>query len=157
MLTTQKMHIEKARMATLAGDYEDALRITNFLIEKNPFDVESLILKGNTMELLLADDIEISDEVRQELSGQARSCYERALSIEPENIFALKDLADHLNEKELRQDALLLYEKLVPLLQGKKDLADELEEANIAIYEINQFLNNKLDFRKPPTLGMPEN
>lgn len=137
------MHIEKARMATLAGDYEDALRITNFLIEKNQSDIESLILKGNTIELLLADDIEISDEVREDLSNQARSCYERVLSIEPENIFAFKDLADHLNDKEIKQDALLLYEKLVQLLQDKKELVNELEEVAIAICEIKQFLNDK--------------
>jgi tetratricopeptide (TPR) repeat protein len=129
--------IEDARMASLSGDYQAALEIIDVVLEKFPLDIEALRLKGNTIELkVLAEMTPVSTSVRAVEIAAARDCYEKILEQEPNDLQALRDLADHVKNFGRRADAIVRFRELIDLLRDEaalgrdvqEDLADAIEE-----------------------------
>lgn len=134
-------NLELARMSTLSGDYPAALKIIDLLIRQSPNDIDALLLKGNTLELQLSSESEQSAHY-VDLLNTARACYEKVLSLDPDNSFALKDLADHYGSNGEVEKALSLYRKLIGSLNHRVSLGenvnDELEEARAEYLELQK-------------------
>lgn len=129
-------YLEQAKSLTLAGEYQSAIEIVDDIIKDNPKDIEALRFKGNTLELqVLAEraqmDLDASaDDARL---ATARTFYKAILEIEPDNITALKDLADNLKLSGDILSSAQVYDQLIEELGNRiscgANLKYELSEA----------------------------
>lgn len=124
--------LERAKVATLSGDYGESLRIVDLVLRNEPKNTEALCLKGNTLELMVfAEQLDVplvgSVEIDSRLLA-ARECYEMALAIDPVNGRAMRDLADHLKDVGQTIAALNLYDQLVNLLRGRVAIGEQVDD-----------------------------
>lgn len=105
----------------IQGHYDAALEILEGLLKEGPFDVVSLRLKGNLLELKEMDLLEYSG--RRLASSPhylaARACYERILEVDPGNVRALIDLGDHYRNLDANDKAVEYYSEAMHALQQK--------------------------------------
>lgn len=126
--------LENARMAALSGEIDTALKMLECLLKKHPGNIDAMRLKGNSMELRVLSYMGSVplDEIRNELS-LIRGCYEEILKIKPDDLMAMKDLADHSKNFGDKAEAIALYKSLIVFLQDEaskgKDVHEELAEA----------------------------
>lgn len=127
--------LERARLASLSGDYLEALNEVGIWLRSHPDDVRALLLKGNTLELdaysILTEGL--SFENCPQLHA-AKLCYEQVLEIEPCNTDAMTDLANlakgarryHESAVLLRSALLLLREQNAH--ESVRETEEELKE-----------------------------
>lgn len=135
------MLLEKARyMATITGQYSEAIEVVNTLFAVNGEDIDALKLKGNILDLsalgLIKDNM--LREGRQQFE-EARTYYEQILKLDTNNIPALVDMGDYWRRSEKPEMALAYYGKAINLLkQGFYYISrnDEIEEAFYAKSEL---------------------
>ncbi len=124
---------EEAWGLGIQGYYDAALQILEDLLKEDPFDVVSLRLKGNFLELKEMDLLEYS--VKKLISSAdylaARKCYETILKADPGNVKAHIDLGDHYRNLDANDKSLEYYREAVRLLQQKpkdEDWKEDVEE-----------------------------
>jgi tetratricopeptide (TPR) repeat protein len=126
--------LEEAKMAALSGDYENALRITESVLNHFPDDIDVLRLKGNIIELWISAEFDAISSMERDIQLKlARACYEKILTLDSKNILVLRDLADHLKDLGEKSGASVLYKKLISILYidsaSGRDVNNELREA----------------------------
>jgi tetratricopeptide (TPR) repeat protein len=122
--------LEDARVFSLQGDYEAALRVVNDVLQNAPGCVDALRLKGNVLELKAFDESEHSSKPLALCADYiaARECYEAILSEHPENVLAHLDLADHFKNLDAFDKALQLYASALTALQATSVVVEQFEE-----------------------------
>jgi tetratricopeptide (TPR) repeat protein len=124
--------LEQARMAILSGDYFEGLHLVESLLRNCHSDAEALCLKGNALELLVFSERQSEPNIQSasydERLIQARQCFEKALSLNPKDTHAMRDLADHLKGTGDKASALKLYEQLIDLLSVQLALGEAVED-----------------------------
>lgn len=130
--------IEKVRLTSLSGDYPAALDQLKVRLASHPEDIQALILLGNTLELQAyssSRQAELSFKNCTQL-GEAKFCYDRVLSLQPNNLDAMTDLANLFKEAGQYESCLALLKEaqLLLLTDGNeerlKELADEIREVS---------------------------
>lgn len=121
--------LEVARMATLSGDYDGALSLIEIFLGQNPDDIDALRLKGNTIELKVLSQMEVSAPASHSTEiSNAKACYENILKREPNDLLTLKDIADHYKNFGSKEDAIAYYEKLLKLLRHQESLGSDVAD-----------------------------
>jgi len=144
-VSTSDEELSDARMLTLTGEYQGALSIVARILQFDPYNIEALRLRGNTLELMMLGSlgpVPAADKATD--LDVALNCYEAILKIVPGDTLAMKDLADHYSNYRDKRYALELYAKLIYVLREKAasgvDVGDELRDA----IEDSEFLKSEI-------------
>ena len=115
--------LERAKFASLTGEYSVAYKGLDELLRQNPDDIEVHRLYGNVLELdAFSNDDVVSVDTKLKA---ARRHYRHILSIDSSNPFALFDLAEHFSNIGRNRVASALFEEF--LRQSKVQRLDEHE------------------------------
>jgi len=132
----------KGRVVDRDGRVSDlGVEILEDLLKEGPFDVASLRLKGNLLELKEMDLLEYSG--RRLVSSPdylaARICYDKILEVDPGNVRARIDLGDHYKNLDANDKAVEYYSEAARLLQQRpkeetwKEDVEELLDAVVLL------------------------
>lgn len=142
MKTNRIQLLESAKKESLVGNYNKAICILKKLLGNNANDIDALILNGNVLELgAFARELDGSNDknVVNDMMA-ARDCYCKVLSIQPDNIRALHDLAQNYKNMGELSTAILKYKQLINLINSMKpfdiETREELDDALLELSEI---------------------
>jgi len=121
--TDEPEQVRQARLLSLSGDYVAAIERLEAWLHLFPNDIGALVLKGNVFELQaystsLDEGLSFLDSSELRI---AKSCYEAALALESENVDALTDLANLLEQAKQYRGCVSLLNKALLLLKAKGD------------------------------------
>ena len=148
--------LEKAKyLATIQGQYDDAISIVNKLLCINNEDIDALRLKGNILELR-------SFAIKQknctnDILDDPKIYYYKILQLDSDNTLALIDLGDYWQVKGKLELVLKFYNKAIDLLKkGHFYLShkDEIEEAYWGKSEVLMKMNEKDESLKCKVEGL---
>ncbi len=120
--------LSEARLVSLSGDYAEALRLIDLYLIAHNNDVDALLLKGNTLELVAyaqTEDDDLSYENSEELT-QAKTCFESILSQDPTHVNALFDLAGLYKAAKQNEKSLMLLQAAEALLMNDDPMNQEM-------------------------------
>jgi len=121
--------LERARAASLAGQFSVAYKWLDEILRQNPDDMEAHRLYGNALEAdaFSEDDVMPADARLK----AARRHYRHILSVDASNLFALFDLAEHFSNIGKNRVARALFEEFLRQSEAKNldDYEDELARA----------------------------
>ena len=112
--------LEKAKaLAVLHRKYNESIEIVDYLLRHRSNDIDALRLKGNILDLQALDlmqDQSVDSTDIQNLD-HARTCYEKILTLDPENVVALIDMGDYWKHRENYEVASEYYNRAIELLK----------------------------------------
>jgi len=130
-------------------NYNKAIRELNSIIDLYPSNIDVLRLKGNILDLKASEISYAScDDAGDVFYDEALSCYDKILSLEPDNTVARIDRAGYWLRKKKYDLALNDCDSAINVLKKGNyflSLIDELEEAYSCKIEILEELGKEND------------
>lgn len=141
--------LEEARGLSLGGNYDEALKSVDTLLQERGSDVEALRLRGNVLELKALDFNEYSSKKLMTSRDylDARRCYEQVLAQDPENTIALIDLGDHYKNLDAYDKALDYYAQATGLLEAGVSRLSWQEEIQEILERVAELPKGGASFR----------